>query len=194
VAQGADTLVDVGRIEDHFFLNIAGFGFDVAVLEDIRTIKWVTGETLYLYSALRQLTSYRGVEIEVASPAGRRDRMKYLMLIVANAKNFGGKFKIAPEASLTDGLLDAVAILDASTLRRVKLFAAVARGTHMDVDEVVIEQSRAFTVKFAAPPAYETDGEYRQARTPELEISCVPGALRLVAPGPPQVRQAPQGR
>ncbi|MBK9241246.1 MAG: hypothetical protein IPL75_13525 [Acidobacteria bacterium] len=35
VAEGAETRVDVGRIEDHFFLNITGFGFDVAVLEDI---------------------------------------------------------------------------------------------------------------------------------------------------------------
>jgi hypothetical protein len=35
VAEGAETRVDVGHIEDRYFLNIAGFGFDVAVLEDI---------------------------------------------------------------------------------------------------------------------------------------------------------------
>jgi diacylglycerol kinase (ATP) len=104
------------------------------------------------------------------------------MLVIANAKNFGGKFRIAPEASLTDGFLDAVAILDASTWRRMNLFGAVAKGTHHTLTEVIIEQSPAFTVSFAAPPAYETDGEYRQAKTAELEVSCVPGALRLVAP------------
>ena len=104
------------------------------------------------------------------------------MLVIANARNFGGKFLIAPDASLTDGRLDAVSILDASTLRRVKLFAAVARGAHLELDEVVVEQATTFTVKFATPPAYETDGEYRQAKTAELEVACVPGALRLVAP------------
>lgn len=183
VASGAETLVDVGRIEEHFFLNIAGFGFDVAVLEDILKIKWVKGEALYLYSALRQLTSYRGVEIDVSSDAKRRGSTKHLMLVVANAKNFGGKFKIAPEASLTDGLLDAVAILDATTWRRVNLFGAVARGTHHTLAEVIIEQAPSFTVQFSGPPAYETDGEYQQAKSAELEIACVPRALRLVAPG-----------
>jgi diacylglycerol kinase (ATP) len=183
VASGAETVVDVGRIEGHFFLNIAGFGFDVAVLEDILKIKWVKGEALYLYSALRQLTSYRGVDIDVTSSAKRRGRTKHLMLVVANAKNFGGKFKIAPLASLTDGLLDAVAILDATTWRRVNLFGAVARGIHHTLEEVIIEQAPSFTVQFSGPPAYETDGEYQQAKSAELEIACVPRALRLVAPG-----------
>src|SRR5688572_12060461 len=168
VAEGAETSVDVGRIEEHFFLNVTGFGFDVAVLEDILKIKWVKGEALYLYSALRQLTSYRGVEIDITTPARGRGRAKHLMLVIANARNFGGKFKIAPDASLTDGLLDAVSILDASTLRRVKLFGAVAKGKHQGLTEVVMEQSASFTVKFAAPPPYETDGEYRQAKTAEL--------------------------
>ena len=189
VAEGVETRVDVGRIEDHFFLNISGFGFDVAVLEDILKIKWVKGEALYLYSALRQLTSYKGLEMEVTTPARRRSRVKHLMLVIANARNFGGKFLIAPNASLTDGRLDAVAILDASTWRRVKLFAAVAKGAHRNLNKVVIEQSPTFTVKFDSPPAYETDGEYRQAKTAELEVSCVPGALRLVAPAPSQAPQ-----
>jgi len=189
VVEGAETLVDVGRIESHFFLNITGFGFDVAVLEDILKIKWVRGEALYLYSALRQLASFSGVDIDIASAAARRGTARHLMLVIANAQNFGGKFRIAPGASLTDGLLDAVAILDASTWRRVNLFGAVARGAHQQLTEVLIEQAPSFTVRFSAPPAYETDGEYRQAKTAELEVACVPGALRLVAPAPSQARQ-----
>ena len=183
VAEGAETRVDVGRIEDYFFLNISGFGFDAAVLEDILKIKWVKGEALYLYSALRQLTSYKGLEIDVSTAARRRGPVKHLMLVIANARNFGGKFLIAPNASLTDGLLDAISILDASTLGRLRLFAAAGKGTHLNHDEVIAEQASAFTVRFATPPAYETDGEYRRAKTPELTVTCVPGALRLVAPG-----------
>ena len=33
---GPDVAIDVGKIEDKYFVNIAGFGFDTAVLEDIR--------------------------------------------------------------------------------------------------------------------------------------------------------------
>jgi len=181
VVGGAEQRVDVGRIEDRFFLNVAGFGFDVAVLEALSSVRWLKGDAVYLYAALRQLTSYRGIPVDVATAASRRATANHLMLIFANATNFGGAFRIAPGASLTDGRLDAVAILDATTWRRLKLFGAVARGTHMGLPEVVAEQAPVFSVGFAAPPAYETDGEYRRARSATLEIACVPRALRIVA-------------
>ncbi|MEK7824504.1 MAG: YegS/Rv2252/BmrU family lipid kinase [Candidatus Eisenbacteria bacterium] len=177
---GPDTRVDVGRIEDRYFLNIAGFGFDIAVLEDCARITWLRGDGLYLVSALRQLFGYRGIEIEVGSPRARRERACHLMLIVANAKHFGGSFHIAPQADLTDGRLDAVSILDGPPLARLGLFVAATRGTHTSDPRVVIEQAARFTLRFPAPPAYETDGEYRRAAGPELEITCVPRALRVV--------------
>lgn len=184
VADGAETRVDVGRVEDHYFLNVSGFGFDIAVLEDIPSIPWLTGDAVYLVSALRQLVGYRGVDIAVSSPARRRGATRHLMLIVANARNFGGAFRIAPDASLTDGALDAISIHDASAWRRIKLFGAATRGIHVALHEVVSEQAPEFTVHFATPPAYETDGEYRRAASADVVITCVPAALRIVAPGP----------
>jgi diacylglycerol kinase (ATP) len=181
VAEQHELIVDVGKIEDYFFLNIAGFGFDIAVLDDIGNIKWLKGNAVYIFSALRQLFRYGGIDIEVrgASSSGPK---RHLMLVVANAKNFGGSFKIAPQASLADGLLDAVSIYDAPALGRAKLFAAATKGTHGQSPGVRIEQAKSFTLKFAQPPAYETDGEYRRARSAELTIDCVPRALRVVAP------------
>ncbi|MFI5311587.1 MAG: diacylglycerol/lipid kinase family protein, partial [Gemmatimonadales bacterium] len=180
VVEGADRRVDVGRIEDRFFLNITGFGFDIAVLEDITGIRWLRGDALYIYSALRQLGGYGGVDIEVSSPAGRRGSMRHLMLIIANAKNFGGAFRIAPGASLTDGRLDAVSLHDASLLGRLGLFAAAIRGTHVTRPGVHVEQAASFSLRFPSPPAYETDGEYRRAASATLEVACVPQALRVV--------------
>jgi diacylglycerol kinase (ATP) len=177
---GADTLVDVGWIEGRHFLNIAGFGFDIAVLEDCKRIRWVSGGALYPVSALRQLFGYRGIEIEVGSLQARRERARHLMLIVANAKHFGGAFHIAPRADLSDGLLDAISILDAPPLGRVGLFVGAARGTHLGHERVIEEKSARFTLRFAEPPAYETDGEYHRAASNELELRCVPGALRVV--------------
>ena len=104
------------------------------------------------------------------------------MLVVANAQNFGGAFRIAPEACLSDGQLDAISILDASPLRRLRLFGAATRGTHMRHPEVVAEQAERFTLRFQTPPAYETDGEYHQASSDEIEVACVPNALRIVVP------------
>jgi diacylglycerol kinase (ATP) len=178
--EGTDRRVDVGRIEDQYFLNVSGFGFDIAVLEDIARIKWLRGGALYQYSAFRQLVGYRGIDIDVGTAEGRRGMKRHLMLIVANAKHFGGKFRIAPAASLTDGRLDAISIHDTPPLKRIGLFGSVSKGTHTARPDVVAEQAAGFTLRFPEPPAYETDGEYRRARSSEVEIACVAGALKVV--------------
>jgi diacylglycerol kinase family enzyme len=48
---------------------------------------------------------------------------------------------------------------------------------------VTTEQAERFTLRFAQPPGYETDGEYHVARSAELEVACVPKALRVVTAG-----------
>ncbi|HEY9516042.1 MAG TPA: diacylglycerol kinase family protein [Gemmatimonadaceae bacterium] len=179
---GPDTRVDVGRVEGRYFLNVTGFGFDIAVLEDIETIRWLRGDAVYLYSALRQLFGYHGIAIDVAGPTGPRGSRLHLMLIIANGKNFGGSFHIAPGASVTDGQLDAVAIAVAPPLRRMRLFGCATKGTHIALPEVHTEQAPGFTLTFPTPPAYETDGEYNRATSACLEVSCVPRALRVVLP------------
>jgi diacylglycerol kinase (ATP) len=185
---GPDARIDVGRIEGKHFLNVAGFGFDIAVIEDVSRSRWLSGQLAYPVSALRQLVGYGGLPIAVAggragAPVGAAaGAVQHLMLIVANGRHFGGAFRIAPGASLTDGHLDAVAIRDATALRRVRLFGAATRGTHVGAPEVDVTQASSFTLTFTAPPAYETDGEYNRASSATLEVRCVPRALRVVTP------------
>jgi len=176
--------VDMARVSGRLFLNVAGFGFDIAVLEDIERISWLRGNALYMYSALRQLFGYRGLDIGIRSPRVDRGQASHMLLIVANARHFGGSFHIAPDASIHDGQLDAIAITNAAPLRRLALFSAAPRGPHPRPPEVIAEQASEFHLRFGKPPAYETDGEYNQARSNELEVACVPAALRLIMPAP----------
>lgn len=184
--EGPDRRVDVGKIEGRTFLNVTGFGFDIAVLLDVERIRWLKGSPLYFYSAVRQLLGFKGVGIGIASPRERRAPVPHLMLIVANARCFGGSFRIAPDASLTDGCLDAISIHDAPPLKRMRLLGAAARGTHVSLPEVTTEQAVRFSLRFPSPPGYETDGEYHLARSDELEVTCVPRALRVVGPAAEQ--------
>ena len=180
--EGPDMLVDVGRIEGRYFLNVTGFGFDIAVLDDLVNIPMLTGDLLYLGAALRQLFRFRGLTIDIASVAVTRGARAHLMLIIANGRNFGGMFQIAPDARIDDGMLDAISILDASPLTRISMLAAAPSGKHVRNALVLSEQAPAFTLRFDAPPAYEADGEYNRASSSTIEISCVPRALRVATP------------
>jgi diacylglycerol kinase family enzyme len=43
-------------------------------------------------------------------------------------------------------------------------------------------RGRSFRLRFDAPPAYETDGEWNRARSAELQVETVPAALRVLVP------------
>jgi diacylglycerol kinase (ATP) len=182
VAAGRTRTIDVGRIEDRYFLNVAGFGFDIAVIEQTWRVRWLGGPLLYLYCALRQLFAFPGFPLRLQADGGPERRLDLLMLVIANARVFGGGFQIAPQADLADGRLDAVWFSNMGRAGRVGALVRLLRGTHGELAEVAITRAPSFRLAFDAPPAYETDGEWNRARSAELEVSTVPAALRVVVP------------
>jgi diacylglycerol kinase (ATP) len=175
-----NTHVDVGKIEDHYFLNACGFGFDVAVLEGTLRRGWLRGNSVYLYAALTELFGYRGFDVRVSGETRR-----HMLIAIANTEFFGGMFRIAPGAQVSDGELDMVTILDLPPSRRISMLAAATRGTHFRFAECTMERARSFQLSFPSPPTYETDGELHSAASVDLTVSSCPAALRVVtAPGP----------
>ena len=176
-ADGPDFLADVAHIGSQPFLNVAGFGFDASVIAETEKGSFLRGKALYVVTALRQLFGYDGFDMAIDDePAFSR----YLILAIANGQFFGGAFRIAPRASLQDGVLDAVTIRNATPLRRMTIFASAMRGTHTTLPEVAERQASSFRLRFPAPPVYQADGELHRATETELEIGVTPRALRVV--------------
>src|ERR1700680_4540644 len=98
--------MDVGCVDGHHFLNSCGFGFDASVLEASNRVRFLKGDAVYIYSALGQLFTYRGIEVSVNGVPGV-NRGPMLMVTVSNGRSLGGAFRIAPHASVLDGKLDA---------------------------------------------------------------------------------------
>ncbi len=185
ILEGNTRTIDVGRIENKHFLNVAGFGYDIAVIEHSWRVRLLRGELLYLYSAIRQIYSFPGFRVELEAgdqPASQQD---LLMLIIANGQMFGGTFRIAPTAQLADGQLDAVGFSNMSLLARVRMIGRLVRGTHRGSRAVATTRASTFRLRFSEPPAYETDGEWNRAQSAELLVSNIPGALRVLAPAEP---------
>jgi diacylglycerol kinase (ATP) len=184
VLAGRSRSIDVGRVlpDDRYFLNVSGFGYDIAVIEDSWNVRWLGGGALYLYCALRQIHRFPGFPVEIAADGEAPARRDLLMLTVANARVFGGGFRIAPEADLADGMLDATVFANMRVGRRLQTLVRLLRGTHVVAPHVTARRARSFQLRFERPPAYETDGEWNQAVSAELRIECVPRALEVLAP------------
>jgi diacylglycerol kinase (ATP) len=184
VLEGRSRKIDVGRIEDKHFLNVVGFGYDVAVIEDSWTVKYLQGPPLYLYCALRQLHSFEGFSVEMEVDGEKRGRQDLLMLILANGRIFGGGFRIAPQAELGDGILDGSAFRNMGFFARLGVLVRLLQGTHEASPEVAPARASRYRLRFDAPPSYETDGEWNRARTADLTVEIRPGALEVLVPGP----------
>jgi diacylglycerol kinase (ATP) len=170
-----NTHVDVGKIEDHYFLNCCGFGFDVAVLEGTLRRGWLRGNSVYLYTALTELFAYRGFDVRVSGESRR-----HMLIAIANTEYFGGMFRIAPGAQISDGELDMVTILDLPPSRRISVLSAATKGTHFRFAECTMERAPSFQLSFPSPPTYETDGELHSAASADLTVTSCPAALRVV--------------
>ena len=104
------------------------------------------------------------------------------MLVFANGPEFGGGLPIAPGAAIDDGRLDAVLVADTPWWRRLWLFLRLQQAQHERSREVTRVSASSFTLRFDAPPAYERDGEWHRASSPEIVVDVLPRALELIVP------------
>lgn len=180
VERGETSAIDIGVVDGHYFLNSCGFGFDASVLEATKRVRFLRGDAVYIYSALAQLFTYRGISVSADGAAVSRGR-NTLMVTVSNGQWLGGAFRIAPQASVTDGELDVGFFSDSNIFQRVRLFAGAFRGTHLGMPSVKTSKARSITLTFSEPPAMEIDGELFRARSTSVKIACLPRALSVVA-------------
>ncbi|HEY6090203.1 MAG TPA: YegS/Rv2252/BmrU family lipid kinase [Gemmatimonadaceae bacterium] len=177
VARKESQRMDAGLADGHYFINSCGFGFDASVLEATQRVRLLKGNAVYIYSALRQLFTYRG--LTVATPGARGGRM--LMVTVSNGRHLGGAFLIAPHASVLDGQLDVSLFADCNVVERARIFAGALRGTHLGHPAVRTSRIGSMELSFDTNPAMEIDGELRYATSRTVEITCAPRALSVIA-------------
>lgn len=182
---GSERRVDAGVIEcggkTHWFLNVAGFGFDAVVLEDTSKGGKLGGSAVYIAAALRRLIGYPGFAFTEGGTDGQTRFA--MMLVFSNGTNFGGGFRIAPRAKVDDGMFDLIEIGDVRGLWRIPLFVSALRGAHLAHPKVRARRGARCMLSFSGAPACDLDGELTQLASRDVVVRMAPGALRVVAPG-----------
>ena len=196
LVEGHVLAIDVGRIatasthderggpaiEGRHFLNVVGFGFDVAVVDAARHARFLRGALLYKTTALQQLFRFPGFDVSIDDGAGFDRSGHGLMLTISNGRFFGGGFPIAPRATVTDGALHACFIRDARPLTRLRLFDRAGKGRHEGEPQVEIHSASAFNLRFPGPPRFEADGDVYASATASVRLEVRPRSLRVVVP------------
>ena len=171
--------VDVGRMNERFFVNGAGVGFDAKVTRIARSYRIPIGDLVYL------LAIFRSMADGIATPTMRitGDRKIWdgpvTLANVANGAWIGGMFHIAPVAENDDGQFDLLLAAPVSRRRIVALLPKLVAGTHMGEREIVHEPVRNLLIECDEAVPSHLDGEVQPLQQ-RFEIEMLSGGLALL--------------
>lgn len=183
IREGRTAALDIGRINDSYFVNVAAAGMfvDVAYLTPGR-VKRLLGKPAYYLHALVKLFTYRSFKLIIETEIESREE-KVLLFSVLNGSKAGGLFTVAPGAALNDGKLHLLAIKKGLTAARmVNILYRAMRGTALDLPGVINLSATEFKLHFPDDRQTVIDGEV--GPPPPLQIKMLPGRLPFYTPGP----------
>lgn len=178
---GETHTVDAGMANDQIFFNIAGFGFDVDVLDYTEEFKpkCRNGETAYRLGCLKAVLGLKLRRSTLTFPDGTIER-NVLMAAAGVGTHFGGGMNVLPESDMSDGLLDVCIAHDVKRIGVLKLLPKFIKGKHLGLKCITYRKATEVSVVCDPVSRIEVDGE-RMDGTP-VTFRILPGALKVRAP------------
>ncbi len=174
--------IDLGRVNDRYFLNVVGIGFDAAV-EELASGKYhnLKGYLSYIPAFIEELATFKYFPASLCFEQTSYQEDKLLLIVINNGAYYGGSMCIAPQASVDDGKLD-LTIIKSIGVRETTILAARAllkkQLTHKAISKETISSIR---IESDDTVPIHIDGELigKLPITIELKAS----ALKIMAPG-----------
>ena len=171
--------IDIGTMNDRFFANGAGIGFDAEVTRIARSYHLPIGDLVYLLAIFRALVDGIATpRLKISSTDFSWDGPATLASI-SNGPWIGGLFHIAPMAKNDDGKLELMIADPVSRRRLISLLPKLMSGEHLDESEIRHRPVSALLVVSSEPVASHLDGEVQPLQR-RFQLGVLPGALRLL--------------
>ncbi len=171
--------IDVGRVNERYFVNDVGVGFEPQVTLESRKIKRLRGILIYLVAVLRAVRDPIQAHMTIEWDDGQRVSKPILMVSVANGRCTGG-FWLTPHAELDDGELDFIFADALSRLQILRFLPEVMRRTHLDKDPVTYGRTRHIVITSDEPVPVVVDGEIMTTEAHRLVMDVLPGRMQVL--------------
>lgn len=170
---------DAGKINDHYFFNVAGSGLDAEVTAGFAQSP-IRGPVPYFLIGVREYFRFEPQPM-IIKMDHREIRRTPMMISFANLPEFGVNATIAPNARPDDGLLDICIINPLSLWRSLIHSHKLFNGRIEEIEEVEIYRARNVKIfRFNEGPIH-TDGDLHFEGA-QLNIQVLPGQLKVAVP------------
>jgi len=167
--------------DGRYFINGIGIGFDTKVGFEAAKLKIKSGIS-YAIGAIIMVARYEPSPVLQIHFDDKEVTLPAVLVSVVNGKRMGGSFLMGPDALIDDGLLDICYVQhQKSRFTLLKIISHYMKGTQGQCEGVNFGRGSRFHLKaLEGGMAAHADGETVCYEGKELEITCFPGALRLI--------------
>ena len=168
--------IDTFTVNEKLSINVSGTGFDGKVVKEFE--KTTRGFKNYIKVSFKTFFSYKPIKLKFFDEKYKQYNGKYLMVNIANTRQFGNNAYIAPHASKSDGLVDMVLVKKFpffySMLFAFRMFTKKLKQddyvTYLPVSEIEFKVNTK---------NWHLDGEFNKIKSP-VHVKVQPSSLRIL--------------
>jgi YegS/Rv2252/BmrU family lipid kinase len=187
VIAGKASYIDAFYINNRLSVHVCGLGLDAKVAHDFAKLK-KRGLHSYTKLAFKDFFSARAYPF-ILKMDDNCITVKAFLFCIANSNQFGNNFKIAPKASICDGLLDIVIIKNTTKAKAVFafvnqiLFGKIRRmeKEYFKKNNNLYFQTTAIKIENPQLALLHIDGDPAET-SKDFLIEIIPSAYRLIQP------------
>lgn len=178
--------LDIGKItmgnKACYFISMAGIGFDAEVVQRVNSkLKNLLGVGAYIIRGVYDFVKYNPPPFYIQRDNGSLE--KSFLAIICNAKHYGGRFTITPEAEITDGYLD-ICLLKNHRRRKLLpfIFGVVTNHPHLKSKNTTRFKAKKIRIHPSTEKSLpiQIDGDPGGSLPAEFEV--YPHALNMILP------------
>lgn len=179
INRGNTIMMDIGYANDRPFISNAGVAFDALISKKFaKSVR--RGFAIYSWLVTRYMWTYKEWEWNMTID-GKELKEKAFIVSVANGRQFGYNFQIAPGASWTDGLLDIIIIKKFPKVLGGALVLRAMNGTITDSPFVDHYHAQEVTISHPKLKLMQTDGDAHECSN-SITFRIEKGKQKVIVP------------
>lgn len=179
IKKGETIDVDLGKLGDEYFVNVAAGGLLSNVgYQVLPEAKLVLGRMAYYLEGLKEITLQNFESINLKIESEEYNSVDDVMLfLISNSSSIGGFKKMAPKADVLDGLLDIIIVKKSDVTDIANIFFRIFSGEHVNHPNVKYYRSKKIKLTTTKDVHIDIDGEYGGMLPATFEVA--PKAFRI---------------
>ncbi|WP_405099601.1 diacylglycerol kinase [Oceanobacillus sp. FSL H7-0719] len=160
IANGKDMHLDIGKVNDNYFINIAGGGQLTELTYDVPIkLKTMLGQLAYYIKGIEMLPFLKPSHARIEYDDGVIEE-DIMLFLISNSNSVGGFEKLAPDAKLNDGYFDLLILKKINLAEFIHIASLALRGAHLNNDNIIYVKSKKVKVNPSEKMMLNLDGEY----------------------------------